>query len=611
MAELGFENIHLHFGDVAILNGAGLQIDRGERIGLLGRNGCGKSTLMKLVAGEIEPDEGQISRRQGLTVARLAQEVPRDLEGTVDDVLRAPLAGLAEEGDWQADARVGRVVSQLKLDPQANAATLSAGNQRRVLLGRALVLEPDLLLLDEPTNHLDIEAIEAIEELFQRYAGSLLFVTHDRAFLRRLATRILDLDRGVMRSYRCDYTTYLGRKAAELEAEATANAAFDKKLAQEEAWLRRGIKARRTRNEGRVRDLMSLREERKARREVVGGMKAKLQEADRSGRLVIRATDLSHAFDGGPPVLAGVSTEIQRGDRVGIIGPNGSGKTTLIRALLGELETDAGSVRHGENLEVARFDQLHSVLDETKTVQENVAPDSDQIIVGGRPRHIQGYLQDFLFTPDQIRGQITQLSGGERNRLQLARVLARPCNVLVLDEPTNDLDLESLELLESILADYSGTLLLVSHDREFLDNVVTSTLVFEGEGRVHEYFGGYEDWLVQRKPASASASAGDSAKPGDSPGPKRQSRQPTPRTRRLTFKEKHELEALPQRLETLEEQRDALVETMASPEFFKRDGAAIAAEKERLDKLESELAEAYERWETLEAISEGRVTADG
>jgi len=558
--------------------------------------------------------------------------------------------------DWEAEARADRLVSLLRLDPDARVETRSAGMKRRVLLGQALARDPDVLLLDEPTNHLDIESIAHLEDALLRRKGALVFVTHDRAFLRRLATRVLDLDRGVLSSHACDYDTFLRRKDAALEAEAERAAQFDKKLAKEEAWIRKGIKARRTRNEGRVRRLQDLREQRRARRETAGSARAKVIEADRSGRVVIRADDVSYAYDSvegaasvsgtpgagtpgggavgagatgggavgdaggdaggqdGPrPIVRRFSTEIQRGDRVGILGPNGSGKTTLIRLLLGELEPRSGRVDRGTNVEVVRFDQLHATLDPSKTVQENVSPDSDMLTVGGQRRHVIGYLQDFLFTPGQIRGSIRELSGGERNRLQLACVLARPCNLLVLDEPTNDLDLETLEVLEGMLLDYEGTLLLVSHDREFLDRVVTSTLVFEGDGVVKEYAGGYSDWLLQREPPDGSTSTTGSKSPARSKSATGTNKKPSDvdrkgrdrrdRPRRLSYKEKQELEALPARLEELEAERDRLHEKMADPDFFKQGGEEIATATARLEALERDLAAAYERWEQLEAIA--------
>jgi ATP-binding cassette subfamily F protein uup len=648
MAELVLEGVSFsHAGGPPLLDGVSLRIEPGERLGLLGRNGSGKSTLMKVLAGELAPDSGSIVRRPGLTVARLAQEVPRDLSGTVFDILAAPFGsaaappspgestaargarpprargsaragsaissatsrggdGAASIDDWEIDARIDRVTRELDLDPTAPVEGLSAGTLRRILLARAWVQEPDVLLLDEPTNHLDIDAIRALEDRLARRRGALLFVTHDRAFLRRLATRILDLDRGVLRSYACDYATYRSRRDAALETEARAEAAFDKKLAQEEALIRRGIRARRTRNEGRVRALEAMRRERAERREASGSVRGRIESAGRTGRVVVRAKGVTHSF-GAEAVLRDVSIEIQRGDRVGLVGPNGAGKTTLLRILLGELEPESGTVERGTNLEVAYFDQLHDTLDETKTVRETVLEHGDHLTIGGTTRHVVGYLQDFLFDPEQIQGRVGRLSGGERNRLKLARILTRACNVLVLDEPTNDLDLETLEHLEDLLLDFDGTLLVVSHDREFLDNAVTSTLRFEGGGVVRESVGGYSE-LADRategsggrgRKATTPSSSGKATAVSSSGEAKRGA---TPR-RKLSYHEKRELEHLPERLEALEAKRDELHRAMADPAFFQRGGDEIAAETERLRELERELAETYARWEALEEIA--------
>jgi ATP-binding cassette subfamily F protein uup len=594
MALLGFKGVTHAFGEPVLLDGVDLQIEVGERIGLLGRNGSGKTTLLRLLLGDLEPNGGEVVRSRGVRVAGLEQEVPGDLPGTVAEQVTAALAGLPLAGSWETDQRLGRVVARLDLDPEAPVADLSAGSKRRVLLARALVTEPDLLVLDEPTNHLDIDTIVRLEETLLRRAGALIFVTHDRMFLQRLATRILDLDRGELRSYACDYATYLQRRDAELEAEAAERANFDKKLAREEAWIRRGVKHRRKRNQGRVRALEALREESRARRETVGRVKGRLQEAERSGQIVLRAEGLTHGF-GGDPVLRDVETVIMRGDRVGVVGPNGCGKTTLLRLLLGDLEPQEGLIHHGANVAIARFDQLQDTLDESLTPREIVSDDADTVTVGGRTRHVVGYLQDFLFTPEQIREPIRTLSGGERNRLKLARILARPCNLLVLDEPTNDLDVETLEFLEGLLLEYEGTLLLVSHDRTFLNNIVTSTLVFEGSGRVKEYAGGYDDALRQRLEAS----------PTTTPRPKKARASRPAGPRRLSFNEKRELEELPQRIELLEAEKDALGARMSDASFYKRDGSEIAAASARLAAMESELGEAYARWESLESIADG------
>ena len=602
MAELSLEEARLSFADRVLLDGVTLRIDRDERIGLLGRNGCGKSTLMKALAGEIEIEAGELARRQGARVARLVQELPDDMTGTVREVVSTPADGTLDPdgADHELAARVERALSTLSLDGDLAVDSLSTGNQRRVLLARALASDPDVLLLDEPTNHLDIDSIRALEDLLARRRGALLFVTHDRVFLQRLATRIVDLDRGRLRSYACDYATYLDRRAADAEADAEHEAAFDKKLAQEEAWIRRGIKARRTRNEGRVRALETMRRERADRPRTTGVVKAGVHESDRSGRVVLRADGAGFAY-GENTVFRGFSTEIQRGDRVGIVGANGSGKTTLLRVLLRELDPTEGRVTHGTNLQIASFDQRHASLDPAKTLQENVLPHGEHLDLGGSRRHVMGYLQDFLFTPDQIRGPITQLSGGERNRLQLARLLARPCNVLVLDEPTNDLDLETLEILENWLADFQGTLLLVTHDRAFLDNTVTSTIVLPGDGTVSEQVGGTNAALE----ALYGSTAKESAKPKSAGGGKKKPRT-NPKERRLTFKEKKELDALPERIEELETTKSALVDAMSDPGFFKRDGEAIAKDTARLEALDAELTDAYARWDELDAVADGR-----
>jgi len=629
MALLGMRDVSLGFGGPPLLDRVNLQIDAGERICLVGRNGAGKSTLLRLINGDLEPDQGEIVRQQGLSTALLTQEVPRELEGTVFDEVAKELGPrgdlLAEyhslshqlahddsqaiherldrvhraidaDGGWQAHRQVEDVIGRMKLDADAPVNTLSAGRKRRVLLARALARRPDILLLDEPTNHLDIEGIDWLEEFLTKHEGTLLFVTHDRVFLRRLSRRILEIDRGALTSWDCDHATYLARKEAALEAEETQQALFDKRLAQEETWIRQGIKARRTRNEGRVRALEKMRETRRGRREQPGEIKARLQEAERSGRMVIRADRVGFGYDD-QPVVADLSTNIMRGDRVGIIGPNGCGKTTLLRLLLGELEPGAGSVRHGTRLEVAYFDQLHAQLDDEKTVQQNVSPATDTLLIGGKSRHVIGYLGDFLFPPDRARSLVKFLSGGERNRLLLARLFTRPSNLLVMDEPTNDLDVETLELLEELLLDYSGTLLLVSHDREFLNNVVTNTLVFEGHTAVKEYAGGYDDWLVQRTVEQPDAGASPRAKP-------KPSRARPARPRRLTYKEQLELKALPERIELLEAARDQWHVTMAEPGFYQQSGEAITRATEQLKSVEDELGAVYHRWEELEERAE-------
>ena len=580
------------FAGPLLLDQANLQLDRGERVCLLGRNGTGKSTLMRLIQGELEPDRGEISRTQGLRTAWLTQEVPQGLSGTIHQVVAAGAKPPPGEAPWQTEQRVRQVLSRMNLEAAADCAALSAGMKRRVLLAQCLAGDPDILLLDEPTNHLDLEAICWLEDFFLRSSGTLLFVTHDRMFLRKLATRIVELDRGRLTSWSCGYDTYVERKEAALETEARQQALFDKRLAQEEVWIRTGIQARRTRNEGRVRALEDLRRQRQQRREVAGDVRMEIQEAQRTGRLVIEAKAVSFSY-AERSILQGLSTLIMRGDRVGIIGPNGSGKTTLLRVLLGQLPPQQGTIRHGTHLQVAYFDQLHAQLDDEKTVQENVS-DADTITIQGKKKHILGYLSDFLFTPEQARSPVKYLSGGERNRLLLARLFTRPANVLVMDEPTNDLDLETLELLEQVLLEYAGTLLLVSHDRDFLNQVVTSTLVLEGEGRVQEYAGGYDDWLNQRKPAAAVKAVEAVAK-AERPRPSR--------PRRLNYQEQRELQALPERIEALEGQLEQLHQVMADAAFYRQPGEEIARAMSELERFRVELADAYARWEALESQS--------
>ena len=627
MALLVLRGVTVSYGGPPLLDGVDLQIEPGERLCLVGRNGSGKSTLMRVLSGEITPDDGEIVRQGGVWVARLTQEVPHGTRGSVFDVVAAGLGNagtllaqyhqvsaelaagggdaalrtleqvqqaLEAAGGWELNRDVETVLSRLQLPADADFTQLSGGLKRRVLLAQSLVTRPDLLLLDEPTNHLDIEAINWLEEFLLGFGGTLLFVTHDRAFLRRLATRIVELDRGRLTSWPGDYDTYLRRKQETLESEATANALFDKRLAQEEVWIRQGIKARRTRNEGRVRALQALRRERQERRERQGGARIESNQGERSGQLVAEAQNVSFAYDG-RSVVRDFSTTIMRGDKVGIIGPNGAGKTTLLRLLLGHLEPQQGTVRLGTKLEVAYFDQHRALLDEELSVLDNVAQGSEQITVNGQSRHVISYLQDFLFAPDRARTPVKALSGGERNRLLLARLFTQPANLLVMDEPTNDLDMETLDLLESLLVEFNGTLLLVSHDRAFLNDVVTSTLVFEGDGRVEEYVGGYDDWLRQRRPASAVPAAGAAARPAVRP-------EKAPAKAKLGYKEQRELEALPQRIEALEREREQLHDAMGSPEFYRLEKEAIADTQSRLAALEEELATAYERWEMLESL---------
>ncbi len=595
MALISLNGVSLAFAGPPLLDAVSLQIDDGERVGLLGRNGAGKSTLLRLLEGTLAPDSGEVVRQPGLRVASLQQEVPLDLRGTVREHLHEVCGVTASDAGWRIETRIDQAAHDLALDLDARLPALSAGSKRRVLLAAALVRDPDLLILDEPTNHLDLDTIRQLEETLQRRRGTLLFVTHDRGFLRGLATRILDLDRGALRSYRSGYDAYVAASEEEQRIEAGQDALFDRKLAQEEAWVRRGIKARRTRNEGRVRALGALRDERRARRDEVGRVKAQLQEAERSGRVVLRCADLGFAY-GAAPIVQGLTTTVLRRDRIGILGPNGCGKTTLIRLLLGTIAPQQGSVTAGTRLEIAHFEQLPDTLDGARTVADTIGEGRETVPVGHGERHVVGYLRDFLFTPEQIQGPVARLSGGERKRLQLAKVLSRPCNVLVLDEPTNDLDLETLELLEEMLLEFDGTLLLVSHDRAFLDNVVTSTLVFEGAGRWREYVGGYEDWLRQRQAGEPPPVA----KPAR-PKPERAA----PRPRRITFKEKLELAALPARIEALEAEKQALFDLMATPAFYATRADEVAATRLRLAAVEGGIHEAYARWLELESLAGG------
>ena len=630
MGLLWINDVSISFGGPQLLDGVTLQIEVGERIGLVGRNGSGKSTLMKLLVGDIAPDKGQLVGSGEVRTAILPQDVPDNLPGTVYDVVASgsqehiellseyheltfkvshneddSLIRKLEEvhhsieayGAWQYHQRVERVLARTELDGNAQFRVLSAGLKRRVFLARALVNEPDLLLLDEPTNHLDINTILWLEDFLIKYEKTLMFVTHDRAFLQRLATRIVEIDRGRLLSFACDYKTYLERRQALLEAEDKERHEFDRKLAKEETWIRQGVKARRTRNEGRVRALMEMRQERARRQEQSGVARLMIQEAERSGRMVIDAEKIGFAWND-KKIVEAFSTIIMRGDKVGIIGPNGSGKTTLLRILLGELAPQRGKVRLGAGISIAYFDQLRAQLDETKNLRENVADGNDTVTVGGASRHVMGYLQGFLFSPGQIMAPVSSLSGGERNRLLLAKLFALPSNVLVLDEPTNDLDAETLELLEDQLLEYNGTILMVSHDREFLNNVVTSTIVFEGDGYLQEYVGGYDDWLRQRKePPAPSKSATSKAQGQKKIRPPREKQ-------KLSFKETRELEALPQTIETLEEEKQQLMATLNSPEFYAgHDLVKINEANNRLEALEKELDEAYRRWDELENMA--------
>ncbi len=601
MPLLSLQDVSFTWGGPLILEGINLEIDKGERIGLLGRNGTGKSTLLRILASELEPDDGEFRLGNGVRVARLVQEVPHGYDGQVADLIAedwtSPSDSAAEEIEsdgWKAAQAVKRVLSRMNLDGKAEFATLSSGMKRRVLLAKSLVGEPEVLLLDEPTNHLDIPSIAWLERFLKGYAGTLIFVTHDRVFLQALATRIIEIDRARLFDWTCDYATFLKRKQLALDAEDKQNAEFDRKLAAEEVWIRQGIKARRTRNEGRVRALKKMREERRARRGRIGNVRMEAATSDRSGRLVIEAEDVSFAY-GVEPIVRDLSVLITRGDKIGIIGPNGSGKTTLLRLLLGQLEPNEGRIRHGTRIEVTYFDQLREQIDEEKTVVENVGEGQDTLLINGSQKHIYGYLQDFLFTPERARRPARYLSGGERNRLLLAQIFKRPSNVLVLDEPTNDLDVETLDLLEELLVNYEGTVLLVSHDRAFLNNVVTSTLAFEGRGTVKEYDGGYDDYVRQSE--SVDVPADESASHASKPKPRQQS---SNERNRLNYNEQRELDTLPERIHEHERLQQELHATMADPAFFKQDGATISAANSQLSTIEQELAAMYQRWEDLE-----------
>lgn len=621
MPLITLQSVDYGVGGPLLLDHVDLSIEPGERIAVIGRNGAGKSTLLKLISRDLHPDDGEVRYEDGVRVARLEQEVPADTAGAVFDVVAG---GLGEQGAllarfhhlshaaevdakalaqvqsriealgaWTLDQRVTETLTRLSLDGELPFAGLSGGMRRRVMLARALVSQPDVLLLDEPTNHLDIESIDWLEAFLKSWRGTLVFITHDRRFMRALATRIVEIDRGALTSWPGDWDNYLRRREERLNAEAQENARFDKLLAQEEVWIRQGIKARRTRDEGRVRRLKALREERAQRREQVGRVRMEAAQADASGRKVIEAKDVTVAL-GGRTIIRDFSTTMFRGDRIGLVGPNGSGKTTLLRTLLGELAPGHGTVRLGTGLQVAYFDQYRATLREDWNAIENVAEGREFVELNGKRKHVIGYLQDFLFTPERARAPITRLSGGERNRLLLARLFAQPSNLLVMDEPTNDLDVETLELLEELLGDYAGTLLLVSHDRDFLDNVVTSTLVMEGDGRVGEYVGGYSDWLRQRPVRDVRVDRAEPPKPA-APAPA-----PAPAKRKLGYKESRELDALPARIEALEAEVARLTEALSDPAFYTRDAAAITAHNAELARVQAELDGAYARWSELD-----------
>ncbi|MCD6185002.1 MAG: ATP-binding cassette domain-containing protein [Deltaproteobacteria bacterium] len=626
MALIEMRDICWGFGDPPLLENINFQIEKGERVGLLGRNGVGKTSIIKLLGDKLRPDSGTIRRQQGIIIASLEQDVSSKFVGTIFDVIAEGLGkkgrALAEynrickiptsaitpelskkrdelqqilnagEG-WGLLQQVEHILSRTNLDPEKKFADLSAGLKRRTLFARALALSPDILLLDEPTNHFDIDSIIWMEDFILRQVKTLLFITHDRAFLKKIATRMIELDRCRLVSYDCDYGSYLARRAATLKAEEQQAKLFDKKLSKEEIWIRQGIKARRTRNEGRVRVLKKMRANYQARRKKTGNVKLQAQEAEKTGKLVIEAKNISFSHDR-TPLITDFSTTIMRGDKVGIIGPNGIGKTTLLKILLNRMPPKKGSISHGTHLQMAYFDQMRTQLKEQKTVQENIAEGNDFIIFNDQKRHVIGYLKDFLFSPERCRTPVHILSGGEKNRLMLAKLFTKPANLLVLDEPTNDLDAETLELLEELLFTFQGTILLVSHDRAFLNNVVTSTIVFEGRGRVIEYVGGYDDWLIQRqKPVEKSV-------PAKKNHPQISKKPESGKPQKMSYMQKRELDQLPQMINTLETEQKDLYELMSDPLFYKKDKEKIAAAKDRLEKVEHEIETAYLRWEAIE-----------
>lgn len=633
MPLIQLKNIQVSFGGPALLDQLSLTIEPNERICLIGRNGAGKSTLMKVLNREIKADSGEIIVEKGAVIAQLEQEVPQDMSGSVYQVVAS---GLAETGEiltqfnelneaedigseewmtrmervqskleacngWHFQNTIDTVISKLELNPDVDFGQLSGGIKRRVLLARALVQEPDVLLLDEPTNHLDIEAIIWLEEFLLSFNGSLVFITHDRSFLRRLATRIIEIDRGKATSWPGDYENFLRRKEETLHAEELENARFDKKLAQEEVWIRQGIKARRTRNEGRVRSLEKMRNERSQRREQQGQVNIQVDAGQKTGKRVVEVENIHYALDSGRVLIDDFSTLVQRGDKIGLIGPNGVGKTTLLKVLLGQLKPDSGKLIEGTNLQVAYFDQLRSQLDENRSVKDNLDRGADKVTINGQEKHVISYLQDFLFAPERANSPVNALSGGERNRLLLAKLFIKPANVLVLDEPTNDLDVDTLELLEELLLNYTGTVLIVSHDRAFINNLVTSCFVFEGEGKISEYFGSYDDWIRQR-PAIASKKA---SKPQKKEGTKsstvdKVADKPVSDSKKLNFNEQQELKNLPLEIERLETRIGELETIMSDANFFKQEHKKTSAVTDELQAAQLSVKEKYDRWDDLE-----------
>lgn len=624
MALLTLENISINFGAQPLLDGVNLQVESGERVAIIGRNGSGKSTLMRLIQGDLQPDHGVVTRTKNVTTGFLPQEVPDSMTGTImenvwaglgttgtaleryetlssqigdtpsDDLLgrlSALQSELDQEGGWLARQKIERTLEALKIDGRNIFGTLSGGMKRQALLAVSLVHDPDVLLLDEPTNHLDIETIIWLEDFLLRQKKTLIFTSHDRTFIKTLATRIVEIDRGNLSNWSCSYENYLRRKQAKAEAEEEHTKLQDKRLAEEEAWIRKGIRARRTRNEGRVRNLKKLREERTRRRQHLGTMKARIQEAERSGRIVCRATDVSYAYDE-HTIVNRFSATVVRGDKIGILGRNGTGKTTLLKLLLGQIPAKEGQIEIGTRLSVSYFDQLRSALDPKKTVFETIGDGSDYVTVDSKSRHVISYMRDFLFTADRVNSPVSVLSGGERNRLLLALLFTKTSNVLVMDEPTNDLDSETLELLEELLQDYTGTILLVSHDRTFLNNVVTSTIAFEDGGEIREYIGGYDDWLRQRPSPTAAPAQPESQ-------PINRAKQ---RPRKLSYKEKTELKDLPAIIEALEFQQEDIHKRLADPRIYQKHGITVADLKEELEILGQKLEDAYVRWQYLEDL---------
>ncbi len=630
MALITLLNAQLAFGHVALLDHTDFALEATERVGLIGRNGAGKSSMLKIIGGMEKPDDGVLQTQQGLRIAFVAQEPVLDLEATVFAAASAGMArtmavreeyfAAAEGADldalqseiehldaWNWEQRVEETLHRLHLDPNAIVATLSGGTRKRVALAQALVAKPDVLLLDEPTNHLDLDSIEWLEDLLVDFKGSIVTITHDRSFLNRVATRIVELDRGKLRSYPGNFERYVIQKDEQMAQEAVISAKADKLLAQEEIWIRKGVEARRTRSQSRISKLQGLRSEHAARREAQGSVNLDVATGQRSGKIVAELTDVSKAF-GDKLIVKDFSATILRGDKIGLLGPNGAGKTTLLKLILGELQADAGKLRQGANLQVAYFDQMRNALDLDATLEDFISPGSEWIEIGNQRKHVKSYLGDFLFSPARARSPVRSLSGGERNRLLLARLFARPANVLVLDEPTNDLDIDTLELLEDLLQDYDGTVFLVSHDRTFLDNVVTSTIAFEGEGLWREYEGGVKDWLIQSHRAREIQQAAATAAAGSAPAAsseKAGAATALPKVEaarsKLSFKEKRELEALPKLIELLEAEQASARSELADGSLYSRDGTRAAALQTRDGAIDAELMAALERWEMLSA----------